>query len=253
MAERNCSDCGRVKPKMRRGFCGSCYERRRVARDLPPRTCRDCGIEIPLKRGQRMEIASCCDDCRGEHERILSRLRYAHVRDTDAELHRQRTSAQNAARGRWAQTPSGRLLEYAKRYRQNTGIAIYWPEMAAMLEAQDYRCAICRREISFSPGRGTARNAHLDHCHRTNRVRGWLCSPCNRALGMIRDDPAVLRAAADYLEVAASMARSARSASRSRRHAASSSMTPAGSAAAVTGSGADLSGASPVEATSAIG
>jgi hypothetical protein len=42
----------------------------------------------------------------------------------------------------------------------------------------------------------------LDHCHATGKVRGLLCSNCNRAIGLMKDDPRILRAAADYLEAA---------------------------------------------------
>jgi hypothetical protein len=40
----------------------------------------------------------------------------------------------------------------------------------------------------------------IDHDHKTGKVRGILCSWCNRALGMAKDDPAILRKMADYLE-----------------------------------------------------
>ena len=36
--------------------------------------------------------------------------------------------------------------------------------------------------------------------HVTRAVRGLLCDPCNKALGLMQDDPARLRAAAEYLE-----------------------------------------------------
>jgi hypothetical protein len=39
-----------------------------------------------------------------------------------------------------------------------------------------------------------------DHCHATGEFRGWLCASCNNALGMAKDDPAILRKLADYLE-----------------------------------------------------
>ena len=40
----------------------------------------------------------------------------------------------------------------------------------------------------------------IDHCHDTNRVRGLLCKDCNLVIGWLNDDPARLRALADYLE-----------------------------------------------------
>jgi hypothetical protein len=41
-------------------------------------------------------------------------------------------------------------------------------------------CDIC----STVPKNGVV----FDHCHKTNRFRGWLCDPCNRSLGVFGDD-----------------------------------------------------------------
>jgi hypothetical protein len=40
----------------------------------------------------------------------------------------------------------------------------------------------------------------LDHDHATGRFRGWICRPCNLALGIVRDKPNKLKWLADYLE-----------------------------------------------------
>jgi len=53
-------------------------------------------------------------------------------------------------------------------------------------------CEICK-------SLGTMRELHLDHCHSTGNFRGWLCSGCNHALGNMRENPALLVAAAHYL------------------------------------------------------
>lgn len=62
-----------------------------------------------------------------------------------------------------------------------------------ILEAQDGVCAICHRP----PG---TRALHVDHDHRTGRIRGMLCYGCNRLLLIRGTTPEKLRAAADYLE-----------------------------------------------------
>lgn len=41
---------------------------------------------------------------------------------------------------------------------------------------------------------------YADHDHVTGCFRGWLCVACNTGLGYFQDNPASLRAAADYLE-----------------------------------------------------
>ncbi len=51
-------------------------------------------------------------------------------------------------------------------------------------------CQICGKEC----------NVVLDHCHRTNKLRGWLCGACNLAIGQLDDNPETLRRAAEYLQ-----------------------------------------------------
>lgn len=41
---------------------------------------------------------------------------------------------------------------------------------------------------------------HVDHCHETGKVRGLLCNHCNRGVGCFRDQPDLMRMAADYLQ-----------------------------------------------------
>ena len=39
----------------------------------------------------------------------------------------------------------------------------------------------------------------FDHCHAKGHFRGWICDRCNRVLGLVRDDPALLDQLAGYL------------------------------------------------------
>lgn len=87
-------------------------------------------------------------------------------------------------------------LATAKGMRQARYLYGIEPEAyRELMRRQDGVCAICRR-----PER-TARTRLLcvDHCHETGQVRGLLCSQCNRAVGLLGDDPIRIRAAAAYV------------------------------------------------------
>lgn len=67
-------------------------------------------------------------------------------------------------------------------------------EYDRLLKSQGGRCAICWE----LPNR---RFKHLvvDHDHDTGEVRGLLCSRCNRAIGLLCDDPDLIQEAVGYL------------------------------------------------------
>ena len=40
----------------------------------------------------------------------------------------------------------------------------------------------------------------LDHCHETNKFRGWICESCNHAIGKLGDNIEGVQKALDYLK-----------------------------------------------------
>jgi endogenous inhibitor of DNA gyrase (YacG/DUF329 family) len=59
---------------------------------------------------------------------------------------------------------------------------------------EEKACQICGTVFLGLP------DIRVDHSHQTHRLRGSLCHNCNTALGLMRDDPVRLKAAAAYLE-----------------------------------------------------
>ena len=67
-------------------------------------------------------------------------------------------------------------------------------EFTKMFVHQDYACGICKEEI-------TENAAHVDHNHKSGKVRGLLCGNCNRGLGCFKDSAKRLQQAFAYLEL----------------------------------------------------
>lgn len=144
------------------------------------------------------------------------------------ELHREERRERNRARARayyrkhrdqlraysreWQRRKRAEQPEIERQKRRAKYIRTYSPEKAAarnrrakyglgpdqyirLFNEQGGVCAVCQHETPW-------RSLDVDHDHMSGRVRGLLCSNCNRAIGLCNDDPERLRAAAAYLEQA---------------------------------------------------
>ena len=69
----------------------------------------------------------------------------------------------------------------------------------SLLADQNGVCASCgdappSRDINSKHAR-----LAVDHDHKTGKIRGLLCSPCNQALGLFKDSPELLDKAKQYI------------------------------------------------------
>lgn len=68
-------------------------------------------------------------------------------------------------------------------------------EYEGMLLKQAGKCAICS-----GPPNGKDPYFHVDHCHKTGKIRELLCSVCNTGLGSLQDSVNVISRAIAYLQ-----------------------------------------------------
>lgn len=101
----------------------------------------------------------------------------------------------NANRVReWQKRNPKKLKDAQRKYDLKSKYGISPEEYEAIMERQGGTCAVCG---------GTMPNGNklaVDHDHISGRVRGLLCVKCNRALGLVDDDPDWLRKLAAYLD-----------------------------------------------------
>jgi hypothetical protein len=94
---------------------------------------------------------------------------------------------------RWIADNPEKVSERNRRYAPiRVAVLLAQQEAVAGRRVPD-RCDACGNP----PGK---RRLHFDHCHMNGWFRGWLCSPCNQALGLMKDDANRLRKLIAYLK-----------------------------------------------------
>ena len=81
---------------------------------------------------------------------------------------------------------------WARQLKRNYGITP--DDYNRMFEEQNGVCAGCKQHNE------TGTKFCVDHDHKTGKVRGLLCGPCNRALGLIKDNVSTLLNLSLYLQ-----------------------------------------------------
>lgn len=84
--------------------------------------------------------------------------------------------------------------QYNKTYQLKSLYGLTNEKYEILKASQKSNCAICQENLD--DGFGT----HVDHCHKTNVVRGILCRKCNLGLGHFKDNADILKSAVKYLK-----------------------------------------------------
>lgn len=85
----------------------------------------------------------------------------------------------------WRKNNPDKISEVRRRYLYGMEPEDY----QKLLIAHNKRCAICKKKTKL----------HVDHNHKTGRVRGLLCGSCNRGLGILKDSLKIIKSAERYL------------------------------------------------------
>ena len=149
---------------------------------MQSKTCNQCNQlkDISLfhkkksgKFGVKAQCISCCNEWQASHYRKPENKKKRIVRQS---------------------SPEYQLYIRSFRLKRNFGLS---PEdYDKMLIAQGGVCKTCGTD---KPGGSKGIYFHVDHCHKTNKVRGLLCSSCNSALGMVNDSIDTLSNLIEYL------------------------------------------------------
>lgn len=177
---------------------GALFGRRPTTASKP---CLRCSAITPLdqfcKNKLRKDgLAYYCKPCREVFKRRSESKRPTHYREVVEKWHKDNPERVRQLKQKWSDRNPEKRAAAHRRRRYNITQAQY----DQMLQDQSERCAICGIKPDYKPRqKGEKRLLHVDHCHKTGRVRGLLCWKCNMGLGSLNDDPRILALAIEYL------------------------------------------------------
>lgn len=104
-----------------------------------------------------------------------------------------RRNATSAAKVRKSKWLSKQGVDYIKTRHRFIRYNLTPDEYESMLSKQGHKCRVCLQPFV---GKGPC----IDHNHATGEVRSLLCSSCNSALGMAKENPFIIYRLLAYLE-----------------------------------------------------
>ena len=164
---------------------------------MAKKSCRKCGElkaidqfypQIGMRDGYRNDCKSC----------KLAARRSWYERNRDYEMSRvdawRRANSErvNESQRKRRRSDGGRSRQREREGHLRRKYGLTQNLFEALVAAQLGNCAIC--------GANEDLELHVDHDHRTKKVRGLLCGKCNKAIGLLNDDLELLLAAKNYLE-----------------------------------------------------
>jgi Recombination endonuclease VII len=149
--------------------------------EVPSKRCRKCKqlfsvSEFDLSKDQRDGLYPWCKTCKKPKQRTgnIDRLKRWETRQDPTHIKKIR----NRTAKLW------NLMRYGLTFESYD----------ELLEAQGGFCKLCKDRDKCG------RMLSVDHNHVTGEVRGLLCTFCNTALGMLRDNPELIDRMKIYLE-----------------------------------------------------
>ena len=88
-----------------------------------------------------------------------------------------------------------KLLINKTQYNLNRRYGLTEDQYNKMLSDQNYSCKVCNKHKS-----NFKRNLTVDHCHKTNKIRGLLCNGCNTGLGQLKEDTKIMQKLIEYIK-----------------------------------------------------
>jgi hypothetical protein len=159
-------------------------------------------IKQCLKHPESKRYNRRCLECGRENAREWNRKNREHCRQKNHLYHKiNKLKIKERKRRNYLQTKKEYLFSARNRMLKNT-YNMTIDEYNLLLKKQKGLCAICKKQetVVSNKTNGTIDSLRVDHCHSTNINRGLLCSKCNLAIGLFKENLITIKNSIQYLK-----------------------------------------------------
>lgn len=147
--------------------------------------CKRCG---ELRRYSGFYKAPDCKDGRRPVCKIC-------IREQQKETYARNRKNRQQKQREWGAANRDYQRENNLRKKYNIGVVEY----EQMFVSQGGKCGVCGLPEIVCDKAGKLKRLAVDHNHETGKIRGLLCQKCNQALGLLDENPVIIRSLADYI------------------------------------------------------
>jgi hypothetical protein len=142
-----------------------------MSEETRTKICNRCGKERSWddfqKRTENKRPVAYCKDCRDQYRKDWVAKNHEHILEWSAE---------------WREKHVEKLYRMKRNSHLKRKYGITLEQYDDLVKKQGGKCAICRERVPEV----------VDHDHETKEIRGLLCHPCNKGLGMFRENSLTL-------------------------------------------------------------
>lgn len=191
-----CNECGIEKPE-------SAFRLRQCI-NYREKVCEECRKKKPYCSNEqarinyKKRIERFKEDCKREiYKKCGQCKRTKHISEFAKDGSGSCRKCKNAYMRQWNE----KNREAETKYQLKFKFGITLDKYNEILVSQNGKCAICENEeIAVDHRTKKIRRLAVDHCHEAGKVRGLLCSKCNRALGGVNESVEILESMIKYLK-----------------------------------------------------
>lgn len=143
-------------------------------------------------------LMSGCKACKGRYTKVWRAENKEHIQKVNWDWYEHNKGQVVERNKAYNEFHKERQRAWARKHQFRTRYDLTLEQYDNMVAQQAGKCLVCGVVPKLT--KRTSKGLHVDHCHKSGKVRGLLCHQCNCAIGLLKEDTNRIRRLLEYIE-----------------------------------------------------